>query len=132
MPKAWETGLGVVVIAASLPLLVLSLLVQPYSSIPPQQNLVTICAVLGAALGVGLIHDSSYGSKSDRPQEPGARGRFGVWAVIGTVFVGLVVLSTGLEYLTLGTGAPTLQVALVVVVGIVITSTGILMSRRAA
>jgi hypothetical protein len=130
MTKVWEMALGVIILAASFPLLLISLLVWPYSSIPPQQNLVTIISLVIAALGIGLMHDSNYGSKPRGQLENPSHRRFGFWAVIVTVIVGLMVLWTGVEYLTLSTGASTLASAVVVVVGAIITIVGIFMARR--
>jgi hypothetical protein len=52
--------------------------------------------------------------------------------VIGTVLVGLMVATTGIEYWILGTGVPVFPIALVIVVGIVIAGIGVLMARRAS
>jgi len=127
MTKIWETALGIITLAASVPLLLITLFVSPYSSIPPQENLLTVFAIVIIALGIGLIHDSTY---KTRPGSSPKR-RPGFWVVVGTVFVGFAVLSTGLELLIFGTGVPALPAAEVAVVGAVMVVIGALLSRRA-
>ena len=126
MTKIWETALGIITLAASVPLLLITLFVSPYSSIPPQENLLTVFAIVIIALGIGLIHDSTYKTPGSSPKR-----RPGFWVVVGTVFVGFAVLSTGLELLIFGTGVPALPAAEVAVVGAVMVVIGALLSRRA-
>ena len=132
MARTWEMVLGVIVIALSLLLLFFSLFAWQNSSIPPQENFVTICAVIVAALGIGLIHDSTYESKLGGQQESRPKRRPGFWVVIGTVYVGLMVTLTGIGYLVFSTGVPTLPAAEVVVAGAVIIVVGFLLSRRSS
>ena len=129
MSKAWEAALGFVIMAGSIPLVLVTLFVSPYSSVPPQENGFTIFAIVVAGLGFGLVHDSKYASRT------AARGTgkgFGFWGVIGTVFVGLFVAFTGMEYLAFGTGVQFSSAAVVVLVGAAITAVGAFMGRRAS
>ena len=129
MSKAWEAVLGLVIMAGSIPLVLVTLFVSPYSSVPPQQNGFTIFALVAAGLGFGLAHDSKYASRN---APHGASRGFGFWGVIGTVFVGLFVTFTGLEYIAFGTGVPFSPAAIVVMVGVAITVVGAYMGRRAS
>jgi len=132
MAKTWEMVLGAIVIVVSMPLLLISLLDWQYSSIPPQENFITICALLVAALGIGLIHDSRYTSQSGGQPEGAPKRRPGFWVVIGMVYVGFMVALTGVGYLFFSTGVPTLPAAEVVVAGVVIIIVGFLLSRRSS
>ncbi|MGD0318099.1 MAG: zinc ribbon domain-containing protein [Nitrososphaerales archaeon] len=64
LTKIWELALGIIMVAVSFPLLLISVFV---ASILPSAGGIAIVTLFLVALGIGLMHDSTYQPKSKTP-----------------------------------------------------------------